>query len=199
MTMKSTYKAIVGIVAVLAMVMAAGVASALTVKTITVQANAEKAQNLGSYDTSDILTFSWSSSEAISAVLTGPGGFSEPYAASIAGGDTIIVSEQGSYTLTLTNANSVPATVTLTYTSSGTEVGNIVNTVILIGVIIIVIVIVVVVLVVVLGMRKKKQTATAAGAPPNIVTPTTPGVCPVCGAQTDTNAQFCAKCGARFH
>ncbi len=198
--MKSTHKSLAGLVAVLAVVLIAGAAAALTIKTVSVPAGGDRVQNLGNYDSGDILTFSWSCTNAVpvSGTLTGPNGFSESYQATIAGGNTILVSDSGEYILTLHNAEATSSSVQLTYTSPGTEIGNILTTIVIIAVIIIVVIIIIVVVVFMAG-RKKKQVAMPPGAPAGIVTPTTPGVCPVCGSQTDTNAQFCAKCGARFH
>lgn len=201
--MKAAYRGLVCIVAVFALAAVAGMAAADS-ETVTVPAAGSQAQALGSMTEGDLLSLSWSSgTTSVSAVLSGPSGYTKTYSASIFGVDLITVPHDGAYTLTFSNAGSSAVTVDLEWTVTPFnpvhEATNIITWLAIIAVIIIVVIIVIVVLlVVVMGGKKKKQAAMAAGAPPGIVMPTTPGVCPVCGTQTDTNAQFCAKCGARF-
>lgn len=186
--------------AVFALVAVAGMAAADS-ESITVPAAGSQAQNLGSMAEGDLLSLSWSSTTSVSAVLTGPSGYSKSYSSTTVGWDLFDVPHDGAYTLTFTNSGASAATVTLTWDvtpfSPGGFLDDLVTLVLIIAVVVIVIIVVIVVLVVVVGGKKKKQAAMA-GAPAGIVTPTTPGMCPVCGTQTDTNAQFCQKCGARF-
>jgi hypothetical protein len=197
--MKAAHKGLVCLVAVFALAAVAGLAAADT-ESITVAAGATVPQNLGSMSEGDLLTISWTSTDSVSAVISGPSGYSEDYSASIYGVDLIDVPHDGAYSIAFTNPGSSSATVTLTWDvapfSPGGFFDDLVTLVLIIAIIIIVIIVVIVVLVVVVGGKKKKQAAMA--ATPQIVVPTTPGMCPVCGTQTDTNAQFCAKCGARF-
>ena len=198
--MKPTYRLIACLAALLALVFVAGLAAADS-ENVTVSPSASQAVNLGSMNEDDLLTLSWSSNTAVSAVLTGPSGYSESYSSSSFGYDLINVPHDGAYTLTFTNpSSSITASVDLTFNVAPFNpidtAHDIMTWIMIIGVIIVVIIVVIVVLVLVLG-RKKTQTTTA-GAPSGIVTPTTPGMCPTCGAQTDTNAPFCAKCGAKF-
>ena len=186
---------------VFAMVAAAGIVTADT-EYVTVAAGGTEAQNLGSLVEGDSMTISWTSLQAVSAVITGPSGYSESYSSSTYGWDLIEIPHDGAYTITFTNAGATSAEVTLTWDvipfSAGGLFDDLLTIMLIILVIVIVVIVLIVVLVVVVGGKKKKQAAMAAGAPPGLVTPTTPGMCPVCGTQTDTNAQFCAKCGARF-
>lgn len=159
--------------------------------------------DIGTLHDGDGLFLTWSTSvlTPVSAELTGPEGYSETFTSTYTGFETVDITHDGNYVLTFHNSGSSSASVTVDYTvtpfSPGGFFSDLLTLVIIIAVVIIVIIVVIVVLVVVLG-GKKKQAAMAANAPPMIVTPSTPGVCPVCGAQTDTNAPFCAKCGTRF-
>ena len=200
--MKAKYSVLVSLVAVFALAAVAGLAAAPT-QNVTVPAGGNLNVNLGSYANGDDLLITWSTSTLmeVSGVLNGPAGYSESISASWLVSEDFVLPDDGVYTLTLTNAGSTAASVSLTWEivpfSPGGFFDDLVTLVIVIAVVIIVIIVVIVVLVFVLG-KKKKQQAMVATSPPGIITPTTPGMCPVCGAQTDTNAQFCAKCGARY-
>jgi hypothetical protein len=198
--MKAKYSLLVCLVAVFAMAAVAGIAAADS-ETLTVPVGSPVPQNLGSMNEGDLLSISWSTSGTVSAVITGPSGYSRSYSSSDFPVDLIDVPHDGAYTIAFTNEGSSSTTVVLTWDVSPISPGGILDDLvtlfIIVAVVVIVIIVVVVVLVFMLG-KKKKQAAPLAGAPQGIVMPTTPGVCPVCGAQTDTNAQFCAKCGARY-
>jgi hypothetical protein len=198
--MRSAYKGLVCIVALFAVAAVASVVTADT-ESVTVPASGTQAQNLGDMSKDDLLSISWTSDHSVSAVLTGPSGYSKTYSSSIFGYDLLNVPHDGAYVLTFTNPGSSSATVTLTWEVTPFNpvhtATDILTWIAIIAVIIIVVIVVIVVLVVVMGGKKKKAEM-AAAAPQGIVTPTTPGMCPICGAQTDTNALFCAKCGARF-
>ena len=196
--MKQTNKLIVCLVALLALVFVAGLAAADS-ESVTVNPSASRPINLGGMNDGDLLTLSWTSNTAVSAVLAGPSGYSKTYSSSSIGYDIITVPHDGAYTLTFTNpSSSTTASVELIYNVTPFNpidtAHDIMTWIMIIGAIVIVAVVVIVVLVVVMGSKKKQ----AAGAPPAVVTPTTPGMCPVCGAQTDTGAPFCAKYGAKF-
>ena len=195
--MKQTRMLVACLVALFALVFVAGLAAA-DFETVTVNPNSSEAVNLGSMNEDDLLTISWTSNTAVSAIMTGPSGYSESYSSSSYGYDIITVPHDGAYTLTFTNpSSSTTASVDVTFDvvpfNPIETAHDIMWWIMIIGVIIVVIIIVIVVLVVVLGTKKK-----AAAAQPTFVAPMTPGMCPVCGAQTDTNALFCAKCGAKF-
>jgi len=200
--MKAKYSVLVSLVAVFALVAVAGLAAAPT-ENLTVPAGGNQTVNLGNYQDGDDLWITWSTSTLmeVSGVLNGPAGYSESISASWLVSEDFELPQNGAYSLTLSNAGSTDASVSLTWEATPFSPGgffdDLVTLVIVIAVVIIVIIVVIVVLVFVLG-KKKKQQAMVATSPPGIITPTTPGMCPVCGAQTDTNAQFCAKCGARY-
>lgn len=197
--MKAAYNVFVCLVAVFALASVAGFASADT-QELTVPAAGNLPVNLGEMAEGDLLTIDWTSSTSVSAILQGPSGYTKTYSTTTFGFDIITVPHDGSYILTFSNPSSTSATVTLNWDVSAInpvhEATNILTWLLIIAVIIIVAIVVIVVLVVVMGSKKKQQAAVA--AQPAVVTPTTPGMCPICGAQTDTNAPFCAKCGAKF-
>lgn len=196
--MKSINRLMACLVGLLALVLVAGLAAADS-ETVTVSPSSSQSVNLGVMNEDDLLTLSWTSNTAVSGVLSGPSGWSETYSSSSFGYDLVTIPRDGAYTLTFTNPSSTTAaSVDVTFNVSPFNpidtADDIVTWVLIIGVIVVVIIVVIVVLVVVLGSRNKQ----AAAAAPVISTPMAPGMCPVCGAQTDTNAPFCAKCGARF-
>ncbi len=202
--MKAAYKGIACLGAVLTLVAFAGIAAAPS-QTVTVAGGGSQTVNMGTYTEGDGLLITWSTqslSTQVSGVVNGPSGFTRSISANWLVEQDFEVPHTGDYTLTLSNAGSTDATVQLTYEMTPFSpqgfFDNLLTLVIIILVVVVVIIIVIVVLVVVVGGKKKQQAAMAAG-PQGIVVPSTPGVCPVCGSQTDTNAQFCAKCGARFH
>jgi len=201
--MKTSCRLLVCLIAVFAFVALAGSVAAAT-GSISVAAGGSTPVSLGTLTKDDWLTVQWTSNVAVSATLSGPDGVVETFSAATSGGwdhPLITVPDTGTYTLTFENSGSVAASVTYTTTVTPwnpvDEATDFLTWLMIIAVIIIVVIIAIVVLVVVLGAKKKKAAAMG-GAPLGIVMPTTPGICPVCGAQTDTNAPFCAKCGAKF-
>ena len=200
--MKAAYKVFACLIALFAMAAVAGIASAET-QTITVAAGGTNTVNLGGLSEGDgvFLTWTTSSTTPVSAVLTGPQGFTDSFGSSYVGFETIDIPHDGAYLLTFSNAGSSSASVTVDWTvtpfSPGGFFDDLVTIVLIIAIVIVVVIVLIVVLVLMSG-KKKKQQSMAAAAPQGIVTPTTPGMCPVCGSQTDTNAPFCAKCGAKF-
>lgn len=147
------------------------------------------------------LSFTWSSSEPLTLVISGPSGMVESYSSATHGSHTIDITETGDYFMTWTNSGSLQATLTYSYdVDIFAPVHHTLDSILLgamVGVIVVVIVIVLVVVLVLRGDRGKKPAQTQYVQPAAPVAPTATN-CPNCGAAIDASVQWCARCGAKL-
>lgn len=153
----------------------------------------------------DFLTYSWTSDEPLSFVITDPSGNQIPYGTNTTSGDsTLPMLSSGTYTLTWYNYGSSTAHLSFDLSEPFSEADVIEETMwtlSLIGIIIavaLVAVVVIVVIVIVMSDKGKTPAPPAGGPSPLASQALATGHCPTCGVQIDTSASFCAKCGTRF-
>lgn len=148
------------------------------------------------------LSFTWSSTSALTLVVSGPSGVVESYSSSTQGSHTIQITETGTYFMAWTNSGSVDATVTYDYTVDFFgPVEDTFDAIVLAMVVAAIVIVVIIVLVVVLVLRGDRRRQPLQGTeyvqPLSPIAPTATS-CPNCGAAINGTHQFCARCGARL-